>query len=83
MYFVYILKNKIGKHYIGSTENLQNRLKHHNGGANKSTRLYRPWKIVYSEEHPDKKSAWSRERQIKSYKGGEAFKKLLKIGDVA
>jgi hypothetical protein len=27
----------------------------------------------------DKKLAWLREKQIKSYKGGVAFKKLIKI----
>lgn len=37
-----------------------------------------PWEIVYKESFQTKKEAWLRERQIKSYKGGVAFKKLIK-----
>ena len=37
-----------------------------------------PWKIAYTESFKTKKEAWLRERQIKSYKGGVAFKNLLK-----
>ena len=78
MYTAYILKSKIGEHYyIGYTNNIKNRLQKHNSGSNKSTSYYRPWVLVYTENFLDKKSAWLREHQIKSYKGGEAFKRLL------
>lgn len=78
MYTVYIIKSdKSGNYYIGFTSDLQDRLKHHNSGATKSTRSNRPWLLVYKEEFSDKKSAWLWERQIKRYKGGEAFKKLI------
>jgi len=83
MYTVYILQSSTGKHYVGYTSNLADRLRHHNSGASKSTRPYRPWKIVYTERYSDKASAWRRERQIKSYRGGAAFKKLLTDGGVA
>jgi predicted GIY-YIG superfamily endonuclease len=33
--------------------------------------------LVYYEEVPDKQTALKREKQIKSYKGGEGFKKLI------
>ncbi|MBI5644989.1 GIY-YIG nuclease family protein, partial [Candidatus Kaiserbacteria bacterium] len=46
------------------------RLRKHNAGGTKSTRPFRPWKIVHMEKLQDKKSAWLRERQIKSYKSG-------------
>ncbi|OGG47472.1 endonuclease [Candidatus Kaiserbacteria bacterium RIFCSPHIGHO2_01_FULL_49_13] len=78
MFKVYILKSDVrDRYYIGYTNNLVRRLLKHNAGSNHSTRPYRPWKVVYSETLPDKRSAWLREQQIKSYKGGEAFKKLL------
>ncbi|WP_092824010.1 GIY-YIG nuclease family protein [Algoriphagus faecimaris] len=33
MYFVYILSSpKTNKYYVGSTDNLESRLKHHNAG---------------------------------------------------
>ncbi|HEY4475597.1 MAG TPA: GIY-YIG nuclease family protein [Candidatus Paceibacterota bacterium] len=78
MYFAYIIESeKMKRYYIGYTNNISYRLSHHNSGANRSTRPFRPWMIVYQEACLDKKSAWLRERQIKSYKGGEAFKKLI------
>jgi putative endonuclease len=66
-----------GKYYIGYTNDIYDRLRHHNSGANKSTRSGKPWKIVYRENSIDKESTWLREKQIKSYKGGKAFKKLI------
>lgn len=78
-FIVYIIQSKkTGRYYIGYTENLVNRLRQHNNGATKSTQSQRPWKLVYQESYPNKRSAGERERQIKSYHGGEAFKKLIK-----
>ncbi|MFA5127155.1 MAG: GIY-YIG nuclease family protein [Patescibacteria group bacterium] len=84
MYKLYIIRSlKTKKYYIGISADLEQRLRHHNSGANKSTRNAKPWTIVYTEEFNDKKSAWLRERQIKKYKSGEAFKKLINRGEVA
>jgi len=78
MYIVYIIESlSNGRYYIGVTSGLTQRLRHHNSGANKSTKGRGPWKVVYSETFADKKTAWLREQQIKKYKSGEAFKKLL------
>ena len=60
------------------TSDVYARLEYHNRGKNKSTKYGRPWKIIYYEDYEDKKSAWLRERQIKRYKNGEAFKKLVR-----
>ncbi|NTU95988.1 MAG: GIY-YIG nuclease family protein [Bacteroidales bacterium] len=78
MYFVYILKSlKVLRYYIGSSENVARRLSDHNSGKVKSTKAYRPWKIVHTETYDSKTDALKREKQIKSYKSGNAFKKLL------
>lgn len=77
MYYVYILENLADIHYIGSTSDLNKRLYKHNTGGSKWTRKRGPWKIIYSEELLSKQEALIREKQIKSYKGGEAFKKLI------
>jgi putative endonuclease len=78
MYYVYILKSEIKQRfYIGYTNNLKKRLLYHNGGKVRSTKAYRPWKIIYTEQFDDRHNAFAREKQIKSYKGGEAFKKLI------
>ena len=77
-YYVYILKsNNDGKHYIGSTINVEKRLLYHNSGKQRSTKNRIPFELVYYEKYNNKKRALQREKQIKSYKGGEAFKKLI------
>ena len=77
MYKVYILESKIKiKYYVGHTDNVISRLSRHNKGYVKSTKAYRPWKLIHTEEYQTKQEAYKRELQIKSYKGGEAFKKL-------
>jgi putative endonuclease len=43
-------------------------------------KLFRPWVIVYKESFETKTEARKRENQIKRYKGGQAFKKLLGVG---
>ncbi|RZS94719.1 GIY-YIG nuclease family protein [Cecembia calidifontis] len=68
MYFVYILySSKTDKFYIGSTDDLESRLKHHNYGATPSTKSGAPnWRIVHKEILPDKSSALKRELEINS-----------------
>jgi putative endonuclease len=74
----YILKSINHKrYYIGSAEDEAVRLKRHNKGLVKSTKGYRPWKIVYIEYFKTRQEAYRRELEIKRYKGGEAFKKLI------
>lgn len=85
MWYAYIIKSETtGKYYVGLTSNLSQRLQHHNSGANRSTRHKGPWILIHTESFSSKIEAWNRERQIKSYKGGNAFKKLLTtVGEVA
>ena len=83
MYKVYILKSQIAdKHYIGSTKNLEERLQRHNQGRNKWTKRHKPWEVIHTEEYDTKKEAQKREKIIKSYKGGKAFKKLIENAGV-
>ncbi len=53
------------------------RLKKHNAGSVKSTKYGKPWKIIYTEDYSTKSEAATREVEIKKYKGGILFKKLL------
>jgi putative endonuclease len=77
-YFVYILKSmKDGKHYIGSSADVNARLLYHNQGKQRSTKNRIPFVLIHTEEFTTKTEAKSREREIKSYKGGNAFKKLI------
>jgi len=78
MYYVYILRSlKDNKYYTGYTNNLERRLQDHNRGKSESVKYRGPFALVHREEYSTKLEAIRREKQIKSYKGGEAFKRLL------
>ncbi len=78
MFTTYILQSqKNGKYYVGYTTDLKKRIYYHNSGKNISTKSGVPWKLVKYENFETKKEAWLREHQIKKYKGGEAFSKLI------
>jgi putative endonuclease len=77
-HYVYILQSlKDGKYYIGSTSHVEKRLQFHNAGLQRSTKHRIPFKLVYTEKYDNKSQALKREKQIKSYKGGDAFKNLI------
>ena len=77
-YFVYILESlKDGTYYVGSTNNLEDRLSRHNQGRVKATRFKRPWKLLYSEEHPDRSSAAKREYEIKAHKRRAFIERMI------
>lgn len=78
MYQVYILKSEVhNRYYVGHTNDFKNRLERHNKGYVKSTKPYKPWNLVYSEDFENKNDAYRRELKIKSYNHGEAFLKLV------
>lgn len=77
-YSVYILRSeKTHRFYIGQSNNIGGRLQEHNAGKTKSTKAGAPWLVVHQEQFDSRSEAFAREQQIKRYKGGEAFKKLL------
>lgn len=88
MFFVYIIQSqKTNKYYIGHTVDFEDRLSRHNRGAVRSTKYGVPWKPIHLEQHQTKSEAYRREMEIKSYKGGILFMKLLinktETGEVA
>ena len=79
MFFVYILRSlRDGKYYIGYTKNLEQRIQEHNREKSPSVKNRAPFELAYKERYEERREAAKREREIKSYKGGEAFKKLIK-----
>jgi putative endonuclease len=75
-FFVYVLKSlSSGKSYVGSTNNLQDRLLRHNNNESKATKGKGPWKLVYQEEFPTRSQAVKREMYFKSLKGRIELKK--------
>ncbi len=79
-FFTYLLENKEGVIYIGSTSNLELRLKNHNDSSQKGwTKKRGPWKMIYFEEFSSRSEAVSREIFLKSLKAGKRIKDILKI----
>ena len=77
-HYLYILQSlKDHKYYIGETTDVDRRLIFHNSGRQRSTRHRIPFKLVLTETFETRKEALKREKQIKSWKGGEALKKLI------
>ncbi|WP_087940329.1 GIY-YIG nuclease family protein [Algoriphagus faecimaris] len=79
MYFVYILfSSKTNKYYVGSTDNLESRLKHHNAGSTPSTKPGAPyWEMKYSEILADRTLALKRELEIKKKKSRKFIEWLI------
>ena len=75
---VYILySEQFNKHYVGSTSNIELRVKSHNEFGKDWTARYRPWKLIYSKEFETKAEAMSQEKFLKSGVGRDFIKTLL------
>ena len=79
-YFVYILESEIdGRLYKGQTSEVAKRISEHNSGKTKSTKGYKPWKLVYLETFGTRDEAVFREKYFKTGSGREFLKtKVIK-----
>ena len=67
IYYVYVLKSiNFARNYVGFTTNLEVRLSQHNSGKTRSTKPYKPWKVLFFEEYDSKEKALNREKFLKS-----------------
>jgi putative endonuclease len=75
--FVYVFQSESsGRFYIGVAEDPKARLIEHNRGQTVSTRNRGPWVLFWTEEHSDRISALSREREIKAWKSRNRIRQL-------
>ena len=78
-HIVYVLKSlKDGNLYIGCTKNLNERLNFHNTGKVSSTKLRKPFQLIYAEVYRNKKDAYRREKFLKTGWGRNYLKRVLK-----
>lgn len=77
MIIVYAIKSLSRSYiYVGMTNDLSRRLAEHNNGENRSTKAFRPFVLIFSEEFPDRISARIKEKYLKSGIGKEFLKAL-------
>ncbi|MEO8233047.1 MAG: GIY-YIG nuclease family protein [Ignavibacteriota bacterium] len=77
IYFVYAIKSKNRNYiYVGLTNSIERRLAEHNGGTNKTTKPYRPFSLIYSEQFETRIQAREKEKYLKSGSGKEFLKNL-------
>ena len=75
MYYVYLLYSSTNKkYYIGTTPDVEKRLKLHNGGKNLATKSGIPWQLLYYEAYINENDAYRRERSLKHY--GQGLRRL-------
>ena len=78
VYFVYAIKSeRDGRIYVGMSKNPVKRVNEHNSSDTKSTRAYRPWKLIYGKEMPNRVEACKEEKRLKSGSGREFLKSLI------
>jgi putative endonuclease len=77
MFYVYVLRSsKTGRRYVGSCQNLSDRLRRHNAGHSKATRQSIPWILVHSESFSNRAEAARKERYYKTGRGRDELNRL-------
>ena len=77
---VYILKNKKGNFYVGSTDNLTRRLKQHLTGHTRTTHNRRMYNLVMVQKYDSLTTARKVERRIKNMKRSDYIEKMVTDG---
>ena len=72
MYHVYALRSRrTGRLYVGSTQDVPERLRRHNAGHSKATKHGVPWVLVHEESFHTRAEAMAREKHLKTGRGRE------------
>jgi putative endonuclease len=77
-FFMYILYSPAGdEFYVGSSENLDNRIFRHNNSGSKATKHRKDWVLKYSEAFNTRSEAVKRELEIKRKKSRKYIEWLI------
>lgn len=74
-YLVYFLVNEKGKHYIGCTNNIKDRIKRHNSGHIAATKNDKPWRLKSCFIFDNQQAAFEFEQYLKSGSGRNFMKR--------
>jgi len=81
MCWTYVLKSRLnGKFYIGSTNDLERRVKQHLAGKTRTTKVLQAFDLVYSEEYDSILKARLRGKKLKLYKSHKYIEWLISKG---
>ena len=77
MFYIYVLQStKTGRRYVGSCDNLDERIRRHNLGHSKATRHGIPWTLMHSESFSSRAEATRKERFYKTGRGRDEPNRL-------
>ncbi len=83
MNFLYILKSdKNGRYYVGSTNNIERRLREHNSGKTISLKHLRPLTLVFKQTYAHLEDAKKIEQKLKKAKSRNILKKIIQEGRI-
>ena len=72
-YRVYVLRNPLGKSYVGLSDDVPRRLEQHNRGESRWTKNHRPWTLVWHSEDLSLTDARKLENRLKRQGRGKGF----------
>jgi len=77
MYYIYAISSQSRNYiYVGITNDIDRRIEEHNNGLNRTTKPYRPFKLILVEKFETRIEARVREKFLKSGDGKELLKKI-------
>ena len=78
MFYTYIIYSEtINKYYVGSCQDVQERLQDHLNSRSKYTKQAKDWELKYFETYSSRSEAYQREMQIKKMKSRKYIESLI------
>jgi putative endonuclease len=77
MFYVYAISSLEHNYiYVGLTQDIDERIKRHNDGRERTTKFYKPFELIYSEDCKTRIDARFQEKYWKSGVGKEKLRTL-------
>ncbi len=79
MWYVYAIQSLVRNYiYVGLTSNIDRRFEEHETGKERTTKPYRPFRLILNESFGTRAEARKREIKLKSGSGKEFLKRLAR-----
>ena len=78
MGIIYILQSLVNqRYYVGSTNDLERRMKEHNSGKSTYTKLTKPFKLVFWQHFNSLQDARKAEYRLKKFKNRSIIERII------